>query len=111
MAQGQTVLNAWIACGVDNEVQFMDESQAERSADDIVDNLFATCLEMTFKELDDHFRAYSYLSVAQGHIRLRPGMRKKIKSLVQWTRNESRLGRDPAIMPFPVDQVSDLICC
>jgi hypothetical protein len=89
----------------------MDESQAERSADDIVDNLFATCLEMTFKELDDHFRAYSEMTVAQGQIRLKPGRRKNIESLVQWTRNESRLGRDPAIMSFSVDQVSDLICC
>ena len=88
----------------------MDESQAECSANDIVNNLFATCMEMTSKELDDHFRANSEMTVAQGQIRLKPGRRKNIESLVQRTRNESRLGRDHAIMSFSVDQVSDLIC-
>jgi hypothetical protein len=104
-----TVLEAMIACGVDNEVLFMEETQAQRIADDIFDNRFASCMDITFKELDDHFKTYSDLTVAQGQIRLRPGPRKNIKAFVQWTRDEIRLGRDPSMNPFPVHLVSNLI--
>ena len=99
MAHIFTILDAMIACGVDNVILFMEESQAQRFADDIFDNVFATCKDMTFKELDDHFKTYSELNVAQGQIRLRPGVRKNIKAFVQWTRDELRLGRDPSISP------------
>ena len=109
MANIHTVLDALIACGVDNVGLFMDETPAQRIADDIFDNLFTTCMDMTFKELDDFFKTYSDLTIAQGQIRLRPGTRKNIKAFVQWTRDELRLGREPNLSPFPVDQVSDLI--
>ena len=85
MAEIHTVLGALIACGVDNVALFMDESQAQRIADDIFDKLFTTCMDMTFKELDEHFKTYSNSTVAQGRIRLRPGTRKNIKAFVQWT--------------------------
>ena len=108
MAHFFTILDALIACGLDI-VHFMEETQVQRIAEDIFDNVFATCKDMTFKELDDHFKTYSELNVAQGQIGLRPEVRKNIKAFVQWTRDELRLGRDPSISPFPVDQVSDLI--
>ena len=108
-AQAHSVRDARIACGVDNNVRFMDESQAERITDDIFIGLFTACMDITFKELDDHSKTYSDLTMAQGQIRLRPGTRKNIKAFVQWTRDEIRLGRDPAITPFPVNQVSGLI--
>ena len=81
----------------------MEETQAECIADDVFDNLFTTCMDITFKELDDHFKTYSELTVAQGQIRLRPGTRKNIKAFVQWTRDEICLGRNPGAIPFPVD--------
>jgi hypothetical protein len=59
MAEVNTVLDAMIACGIDNEVLFMEETQAQRIADDIFDNLFTSCMDITFKELDKHFKAYS----------------------------------------------------
>ena len=71
--------------------------------------MFTTSKDVTFKELDDHFKTYSELTVAQGQIRLRPGVQKNNKAFVQWTRDELRLGRDPSILPFPVGQGSDLI--
>jgi hypothetical protein len=70
MAGVQTVIDAMIACGVDNETFFMDETQAQRVADDIFDNVFTSCKDITFKELDDHFKTYADLTVAQGQIRL-----------------------------------------
>jgi hypothetical protein len=47
-----TVLNALIACGVDNVTLFLGETQAQRIADDIFDDTFTSCMDVTFKELD-----------------------------------------------------------
>jgi hypothetical protein len=109
MAGILTVLDALIACGINNDVLFMEETHAQSVADDVFDNVFETCLDISFKELDDHFKTYSDLTMAQGQIRFRPGTRKIIKAFVQWTCDELRLGRDPSLSPFPIDRVSDLI--
>lgn len=86
MADIFTVLDALIACGVDDDALFLEETQAQQIADDdIFDNIFNACMDIMFKELDDHFKTYSELTVAQGQIRLRPGTRKNIKAFVQWT--------------------------
>ena len=53
---GMTVTDAMEACGVDHVLLFMDETQAQRLANDIFDDLFSTCLDVTFKELDEHFK-------------------------------------------------------
>ncbi len=63
----------------------------------------------TFKELDDHFKTYSELTVSQGQICFRPGTRKNIKTFVQLTKDEIHLGRDPGTTVFQVDRVSNLI--
>jgi hypothetical protein len=87
----------------------MDKTQAQLLASDIFGDQFTSCLDITFKELDEHFKTYSDLTVAQGKIRIRPGTRKNIKAFVQWTRDELRLGRDPTDSPFPIELVGDLI--
>jgi hypothetical protein len=56
MAANWSVLDAIIACGVDNDALFMGETQATRIAEDIFDNVFSSCMDLTFKELDDHFK-------------------------------------------------------
>ena len=104
-----TVVDAMVACGLDHDVLFQDETQAQRLATDIFGNQFTACLDVTFKELDEHFKTYTDLTAAQGRIQTRPGVRKNIKAFVQWTRDELRLGREPALAPFPVAQVADLI--
>ena len=112
MAEGVfTVLDALIACGVDNAALFMEQRQAELMAEDLFDDMFTSCLDsITFEELDEHFKIYSELSVAHGQIRVRPGTRKNIKAFVQWTpRDEIQLAHDPGATAFPVGQVSDLI--
>lgn len=81
-----TVVDALIACGVNNIVLFMEQTQAQRIASDIFDDTFTSCKDITFKELDEHFKTYFDLSVLQGQIRLNPGVRKNIKAFVQWTR-------------------------
>ena len=106
---GFTVLAAMIACGVNNDLLFHDMTQADRVSTDIFGNDFAACMDITFKELDEYFKNYGDLTVAQGQIRFTPGTRKNIKAFVQWTRDEIRLGRNPQDTPFPVNTVSDLI--
>ena len=49
MADITTVLDAMVACGVDNEALFMDETQAQRIADDVFSNLFTSCMDATFR--------------------------------------------------------------
>ena len=78
---GFTVVEAMVACGVDNDGLFMDETQAQRIASDIFGDQFTSCLDITFKELEDHFKTYSDLTVTQGQIRVRPGTRKTSKLL------------------------------
>ncbi|KAI2505808.1 hypothetical protein MHU86_8670 [Fragilaria crotonensis] len=104
-----TVVDALIACGVNNNVLFMEQTQAQRIASDIFDNTFTSCMDVTFRELDEHFKTYFDLTAAQGQIRLNPGIRKNIKALVQWVRDEIRLGRDPTDTAFPIERVTDLI--
>ena len=68
MAAIVTVLDAMIACGIDNEALFLEETQAQRIAADIFGDLFTSCMDITFKELDEHFKTYSDLTVAQGQL-------------------------------------------
>ena len=127
-----TVVDALIACGVDNAVLFMGQKQAacitdeifngsflscldiahlQRAciADKIFNGSFSSCLDITFKELDKAFKAYSELIVAQGQICVPAGIRKNIKAFLQWTLDEIRLAQDPSDTPFPVNQVLNLI--
>ena len=82
-----TIVDAVVACGVDHDALFQDETQAQRLATDIFGNQFTACLDVTFKELDGHFKTYTDLTAAQGQIQSRPGVRKNMKAFVQWTRD------------------------
>ena len=87
------------------------ESASQRIANDIFNNSFNTCIDITFTELDNHWKTYSSLTVADGRIRLRPGTKVNIRAFVQWTRDKLRTGEDPAIEMFPVASRTDLIDC
>ena len=63
---------------------FHGKTQATRIAKGILDNVISSCMDLTFKELDDHFKMCSDLTGIQGHIRLRPGIHMDIKAFVQW---------------------------
>ena len=59
-----TVFDAMVAWGVDHNQLFMDETQAHRLASDIFGDQFSSCLDITCKEVDEHFKTYSELTVA-----------------------------------------------
>ena len=66
----QTVLDGIVLCGVNNVIQFNGDTAAARIAGEIFDGSFETCLDITFKELDNDFKTYSALTVTQGQIRV-----------------------------------------
>ena len=100
-----TIVDAMIACGVDN-ISLFNETQASRLANNLFSNDFSTCMDKSFEELDSDFKTFSELTANQGQIRLLPGVKLKIKSFVQWVRDEKRLGRDPKYTVYPVADVA-----
>jgi hypothetical protein len=109
LPQEQTVLDAMIASGVNNLVLFNGTTAAERIATDIFDDDFESCLSKDFKDLEDDFKSYSTLTVANGQIRLTPGTKKKIKGFIQWTRDMINMSRDPSTLLFPHEEAGNLI--
>jgi hypothetical protein len=50
MAQNNTVLDAMIACGIDDqEVLFMEETPAQCIANNIFENICTSCMDITVK--------------------------------------------------------------
>ena len=106
---GHTMKQALTLCGVDDALLFEGETQAQRISNEVFDDDFVSCLDKTFSDLEDDWKTYSSLTVAQGQIRLRPGTKKNIKALVQWAGDEIRLARDPSSTAFPVGNVPVLL--
>jgi hypothetical protein len=63
-----SVVDAMVACGVEHDTLFQNETQAQRLASDIFGNHFSACLDVTFKELEEHFKTYGDLTAAHGRI-------------------------------------------
>ena len=104
-----TVHDAMIMCGVDNVAQFNGETPAERFANDLFGNDFIACMDKSMDELNQDFKSYSDLTQAQGQIRISPGTKRNIRSFVHWVRDETRLGRNPNFIAFPVAMAPQLL--
>ena len=104
-----TVRDAMVRCGASDTIIFDGRSVAQRLAGDIFLDDFATCMDKTFDEVNSDLKTYSELTVAQGQIRLLPGIKNNIRAFIQWTRDERRLGRNPARMQFPVGEAAMLM--
>lgn len=52
-------------------------------SDDLFDDSFTTCMNVSYKTLDENFKVFVDLTVAEGCIRLTPGVRNRIESSVQ----------------------------
>eukprot|EP00978_Attheya_sp_CCMP212_P043130 scaffold275854_cov51-Attheya_sp.AAC.4 len=103
------VHQAMTACGINDVDLFDGDTVAARMAFDMFNNSFHSCMDKTFDEVDQDFKSYSSLTVAQGQIRLSPGIRTRVKVFIQWTRDELRLGRNPSNPPFPAQMTADYI--
>ena len=103
------VLDAMIACGVDNNTVFEGDSAAERISTDLFDDSYVSAMDKTWVELDIGFKSYTDLTQAQGQIRLLPGVKRNLKGFIQWVRDEFRLGRNPENTIFSVGETPGLI--
>lgn len=92
-----------------NNIIWNGTTGAERIATKIFDDNFNSFMDITFEELDDHWRTYSALTIADGKIRLRPPTKSNIKALIQWVRDRIRCSLDPAAVVFPVQDRHSLI--
>ena len=97
-----TVLDAMVACGVDNVTQFENQTQAAQFAEEIFGNDFYMYMDKTFEELQSDLKTYSSLTVVQGQIGTSPGAKQRIQAFIQWTRDKVRNGEDPSSEQFPV---------
>ena len=105
-----TVRSALVLCGVNDAPPLWEQmTDAQRIASDLFDDDFNTCMDKTFSDLDEDWKTYSNVTQAQGQIRLLPGVKKKIRAFIQWTRDRIRLGEDPAGTPFPADETADIL--
>ena len=105
-----TVIDALALCGVPNgNVLYDGRNAATRISSDVFGDDFTTCMDLSFEDLDNDWKSYSSLTVAQGQIRLQPNVKKNIRALVQWARDKIRTGQDPTDEPFPVGDAVDLI--
>ena len=103
--------DAMTACGVNDVDVFLGDTPAFRLATDIFGDDFTSFMDKTFEELDSDFKTYSALTQVQGKIRLLPGIKRNIKSFIQWVRDEQCLERNTETIAFPVVQAPELLRC
>ena len=90
-----TVLDAITLCGVNSNVLFNGDTQAQRIATEIFDDDHQSVMDKTIRELQDDFKSYSALTVANGQIRLTPGITRNIKAYMQWAQDCYRTDINP----------------
>ena len=83
-----TVRMEMAECGVNDVDLFNDQTAAQRLAEDLFGGSFETCLDKTHEELDADFKTYSELMQVQGQIHLLPGVKRNIKTFIQWVQDE-----------------------
>eukprot|EP00978_Attheya_sp_CCMP212_P014771 scaffold37804_cov62-Attheya_sp.AAC.5 len=103
------VHQAMTACGINDVDLFDGATSVARMALDMFNNSFHSCMDKTFDKVEQDFKSYSSLTIAQGQIRLSPGIRTRVKAFSQWTRDEMHLGRNPTNTPFPAQMTADYI--
>ena len=81
-------------CGINNQDLFESKTQVERLVSNLFSDEFNNNMDKAHEELDSDFKTYSDLTQAQGQIRITPGVKKNIKALLRWARDEYRLGRN-----------------
>ena len=102
--EAHTMESALIMCGVnrDNTVLFDDNNAAQRIANEVFDNDLTSCVDKSNSDLENDWKTYSQLTIAQGQIRLRPATKKNIRALVQWIRDKVRTSQDPVDAVFDI---------
>jgi hypothetical protein len=104
-----SVEQAIIDCGVPINIMFNGSTQAQRIASDLFDDDFNSCIDKTNEELDEDFKDYSSLTVANGQIRLAPATKKNIKAFLQWTKHKLRINENPQMERLPINDANNIL--
>ena len=104
-----TVHDAVILCGVDDNIGWNNQTQAERIADEVFNSDFRAVMEKTMEELEADLKSYSTLTAANGKITLNPSIKRNIRAFMQWCRDEIRMGRNPSHQQFQVEAAATLV--
>jgi len=82
---------------------------AERFANDVFGNSWINFIDISFEELDEHYKTYASLRKELGKIVIRVSTRVNIKALVQWARDLIRTGKKPQEHTFSLDGKATLL--
>ena len=104
-----TITDAMVRCGVSNTDIFNRENAARRFASDIFSDSYDICMDKTMEGVQNDIKHYSNLTQAQGLIRITPGVIQCIQAFIQWTRDMIRIGLDPSLTEFSVENTALLI--
>ena len=81
------VSDALALCGVNNDnnnMIFNGVTASQRIANEVFDDSYESFIDITLAELDDCWKTYATLTLAEGRLRLRPATKSNIKALTQW---------------------------
>ena len=81
-----------------------DSNVAQIIAAEVLNNNFTTFFNIEFSELEDSWKTYISLSVAEVRIRLQPGTKVNIWALFQLIRDRIRLDEDPDLVYFNISE-------
>ena len=88
----------------------VDVSNADQKIDaEVFNTNFTTCLDIEFSEIEDSWKTYSSLTVADGCIRLQLITKVNIQAFIQWTLGSIRMDEDPSALNFNVINRNNLI--
>ena len=106
------VSDALDVCGINadnNNMIFNGVTAAQRIANEVFDDSYESFMDITFAELDDCWKTYAQLTLAEGRLRLRPATKSNICTLTQWIRDQLCTNVNPAFLNFLVAQKQTLI--
>ena len=104
-----TVLDAINQIGIVDQVLFNGNTRAERIATEMFDDNFESCIDKTFKEIDEDLKSWSAMTINNGQIRLTPLQKRNLKAFTQWVKNKLRQGQDPSVEAFPIDDAAKFL--
>ena len=85
-----------------------DEEKAETISDELFDSSFQSCIDKTDEELKDNFKSFTSIAIQSGGLRFKPKHKARIEAFTSWVKHQYRMGREPSMMEFPSDKISEI---
>ena len=99
------------ACGMMKNKPFIynGETYAEWISQEGSNSDSNTYMDKMFKELKDYWKIFYRLTVEQWYIQLRPKVKKNIRDLVKWYRDNIRVGSDTDMNVSNIYQIAAIL--